>query len=155
VEPNDRAIQLLRRTSRFMRAGDLDDEAVSELTLAQLRVLFRLRNRGPITSGQLASGLGVTLPTVSSVIDRLAGQSLVERRDDPADRRRVILALTPAGIAIVERIQEGRRTRLARAIDSIDGKALAKLLVGLEALNAAAERIDAAEAVEPGETPRG
>lgn len=155
MEPNDRAIQLLRRTSRFMRAGDLDDEAVSELTLAQLRVLFRLRNRGPITSGQLASGLGVTLPTVSSVIDRLAGQSLVERRDDPADRRRVILALTPAGIAIVERIQEGRRTRLARAIDSIDGKALAKLLVGLEALNAAAERIDAAEAVEPGETPRG
>lgn len=155
MEPNDRAIQLLRRTSRFMRAGDLDDEAVGELTLAQLRVLFRLRNRGPITSGQLASGLGVTLPTVSSVIDRLAGQGLVERRDDPADRRLVILALTPAGVTIVERIQEGRRTRLARAIESIDAKALAKLLVGLEALNSAAERIDAAEPVEPGEKPRG
>ena len=42
-----RASLLLRRVNRFQRAGDLDDATVGELTLAQLRVLFRLRNSGP------------------------------------------------------------------------------------------------------------
>src|SRR5437870_7349386 len=95
-----RALELIRRVNRFQRAGDLEDATVGELTIAQLRVLFRLRNHGPITSGQLASGLGVTLPTVTSVIDRLVTRGLAERRDDPSDRRRVIVAITPPGQAV-------------------------------------------------------
>src|SRR5436309_381087 len=112
IEKRARAGELIRRVNRFIRAGDLDDAAVYELTVAQLRVLFRLRNRGPITSGQLASSLSVTLPTVTSVIDRLAARGFAERRDDPTDRRRVIVALTPEGQAVVERVQQGRRARL-------------------------------------------
>ena len=145
-ESRDQAIDLVRRVNRFQRAGDLDDATVGELTVAQIRVLFRLRNRGPMPSSALASGLGVTLPTVTSVIDRLVAKELVERTDDAADRRRVIVGLTAAGREIVERIQQGRRARLSRAIDALEERDLVALITGLEALAAAAESLDATEA---------
>ena len=148
IEKRARAGELIRRVNRFIRAGDLDDAAVYELTVAQLRVLFRLRNHGPITSGQLASSLGVTLPTVTSVIDRLGARGFAERRDDPTDRRRVIVALTPEGQAVVERVQQGRRARLERAIGEVEEPALVQLIAGLEALGAAADRLDISEPTE-------
>jgi DNA-binding MarR family transcriptional regulator len=151
----ERAVDLLRRVSRFQRAGDLDDATVGELTVAQIRVLFRLRNRGPITSGQLAAGLGVTLPTVTSVIDRLVARGLAERRDDPSDRRRVIVAITPGGQTVVEGIQQGRRARLQRAVDSIDAAALASLVAGLEALGTVCDALDKAESHDSAEVARG
>jgi DNA-binding MarR family transcriptional regulator len=141
----DQAILLIRRVNRFQRAGDLDDATVGELTLAQLRVLFRLRNRGPMPSSQLASGLGVTLPTVSSVIDRLAGKGLVDRNDDPSDRRRVIVGVTAAGRETVERVQQGRRARLARALEALDEQDVSALVTGLEALATAADALERAE----------
>ena len=151
MEQRARAVELFRQVNRFMRAGDLGDIAVGELTVAQLRVLFRLRNHGPITSGQLAGGLGVTLPTVTSVIDRLVRQGLVERRDDPNDRRRVIVAVTSGGQALVERIQQGRRARLAQAVEALAIEDLDHLAAGLEALAAAADHVDATTAPEPAE----
>lgn len=155
VDERTRAVDLLRRMSRFSRAGDLDDAMVGELTMAQLRVLFRLRNRGPLTSGALASQLGVTLPTVTSVVDRLVARGLVERRDDPEDRRRVILAIAPDGQALVERVQQGRRARLAAAVEAIDDEARTALLRGLEALGEAADRIDAQERRDAAREERG
>jgi DNA-binding MarR family transcriptional regulator len=145
AELRDRAIDLIRRVNRFQRAGDLDDATVGELTVAQIRVLFRLRNRGPMPSSTLASGLGVTLPTVTSVIDRLVAKLLVERSDDPGDRRRVIVGLTADGREIVERIQQGRRARLSRAIGELDERELLALVTGLEALAAAAASLEASE----------
>lgn len=141
----DRAIDLLRQVNRFIRAGDLDDPTLGELTMAQVRVLFRLRNNGPMTSGGLASQLGVTLPTVTSVVDRLVGHGLVERRDDPDDRRRVIVALSPAGSALAERIQQGRRARLAAAVDALEPAQRQCLVEGLSFLVAAIDGVDLAE----------
>lgn len=142
--PDDdaRALELIRRVNRFIRAGDLDEATLGELTMAQVRVLFRLRNSGPLTSGALASGLGVTLPTVTSVADRLVHRGLVERRDDPEDRRRVILALTADGSTLVERIQQGRRARLAAAVNALNDDERRRLVEGLEFLVSATERVE-------------
>jgi DNA-binding MarR family transcriptional regulator len=144
-----RAIELLRRVNRFIRAGDLDDATLGELTMAQVRVLFRLRNHGPMASGSLANKLAVTLPTVTSVVDRLVGHGLVERRDDPDDRRRVIVALSADGAALVERIQQGRRARLAAAIEALEPEQRHALIEGLSFLVDATERVERAEVAEP------
>lgn len=141
MEERTSAIDLLRKVNRFLRAGDLDIDAVAELTMAQLRVLFRLHNHGAITSGKLAASLHVTLPTITSVIDRMIGHDLVERRDDPNDRRRVIVALSKDGEALVERIQQGRRQRLTLLIDALDGEDLRDLVCGLTALTNAIESV--------------
>ena len=79
------------------------------------------------------------------MIDRLVAKELVERSDDPADRRRVIVGLTPAGSEIVERIQQGRRARLSRALDALEERELMALVTGLEGLAAAADSLEATE----------
>ncbi|GAA2417874.1 MarR family transcriptional regulator [Streptomyces coeruleofuscus] len=47
-------------------------------------------------------------PSLTKLIDQLVDQNLVFRRVDPADRRRVLVQLTPRGM--------GRRQRLSRAV---------------------------------------
>lgn len=65
------------------------------VTGPQWRALATI-NRTPGTTQQaLASWLEVEAITVARMIDRLAKLGLVERQDDPADRRRWCLHLTP------------------------------------------------------------
>ncbi len=49
---------------------------------------------GALTAGQIAELTGLTSGAVTGVIDRLERARLVKRASDPADRRRVIVAMT-------------------------------------------------------------
>ena len=52
---------------------------------------------GPMTLSALAEAVRVDAPYATLIVDSLEERSLVERRPDPADRRRKLVALTPAG----------------------------------------------------------
>jgi DNA-binding MarR family transcriptional regulator len=70
--------------------------ASMELTLPQYRVLIVL-GAGSEAASALAEKLAVSRPSLTGVIDGLVVRGLVQRDGDPADRRRISLALTPAG----------------------------------------------------------
>ncbi|WP_082683669.1 MULTISPECIES: MarR family transcriptional regulator [unclassified Mycobacterium] len=65
---------------------------------------------GPITSGELARRLRLTTGATTRVVDRLVKAGLARRQDDPADRRRALVAHTghrPAGLdEILARVRE-------------------------------------------------
>jgi len=128
----ERTADQFRRITRLLRAGSQEDWTSLSLTRAQLRILALLRQEGPATVGQLAAHLGVTLPSITATVDRLVQQGLVIREDDPADRRRVINRLTPAGAALIERLQEGRRARLVAALQRLSEEELNRLAAALE-----------------------
>lgn len=88
-----------------------------DMTLPQFDVLATLWHGEGITQQELAERLLVTKGNVVGLVDRLCGAGLIERRDDPADRRANRLHLTKAG-----------RKRLAAAGPSID--ALRKQVIG-------------------------
>ena len=54
-----------------------------------------LSRHGPMTAGALAEVTGLTSGAVTGVVDRLEKAGFVERRPDPDDRRRVIVAARP------------------------------------------------------------
>ncbi|MGY4707709.1 MarR family winged helix-turn-helix transcriptional regulator [Candidatus Bipolaricaulota sp. J31] len=64
---------------------------------------------------EIATGLGVTPPTVSVALRRLEELGLVERRPDPRDRRAVRFTLTPEGKAL-QRRAAGFKHRRARTL---------------------------------------
>ncbi|MDO5738992.1 MAG: MarR family transcriptional regulator [Ornithinimicrobium sp.] len=68
----------------------------TDLTIRQLQVLAILRSAPDSTGQALADLLGVSTPTISGIIDRVACKDWVERRPDPQDRRRVLLRVTAA-----------------------------------------------------------
>jgi DNA-binding MarR family transcriptional regulator len=73
----------------------------------------------PLTVGELASRLGLTLPTVSGVLADLDRAGLVERRSDPADRRRTIVQIIPGQATLIGHWLDGAAKPLARVLDKL------------------------------------
>jgi DNA-binding MarR family transcriptional regulator len=66
------------------------------LSPSDLECLGFLEQEGPMTAGRLAELSGLTTGAVTRMIDRLEQAKYVRRRDDPADRRRVVVELNRA-----------------------------------------------------------
>jgi DNA-binding MarR family transcriptional regulator len=78
----------------------------SGLTGASRAVLGHLAHTGPLTIGEAALHLDRAQSVVSEIVDGLARRGLLMRDSDPADRRRTLVWLTPAGIEALRRDAE-------------------------------------------------
>lgn len=58
---------------------------------------------GPLSLSELAAAVSVDAPYATLIVDSLEERGLVERRPDPADRRRKLVALTPEGKEAAQR----------------------------------------------------
>ncbi len=72
------------------------------LSFSQINILMRLLHGGNTGVSEVGSQLGVTNAAASQAVDRLVQLGLIERTDDPADRRAKKLALTPKGRTLIE-----------------------------------------------------
>jgi DNA-binding MarR family transcriptional regulator len=100
-------------------AQQLDDAVVglraatlprAGLSLTAAATLARLQRSGPARLTELASAEGVSQPSMTALIARLADQGLVRRAADPHDGRAVVLTLTPAGGEVLAQ-RRAERTR--------------------------------------------
>jgi DNA-binding MarR family transcriptional regulator len=87
----------LNALAKLYQFRSLDDPLYRGLTVSQSYVLRRLYFDGPRTMGALANDLDVRLSTMTGVIDQLEEKRLVERVDNPADRRSLDVRITPSG----------------------------------------------------------
>ncbi|MHB8632087.1 MAG: MarR family winged helix-turn-helix transcriptional regulator [Candidatus Limnocylindria bacterium] len=136
AQPDVRAAKQLLGLLPFM--GQLWSTAVREGgagSIGRFKTLGALHGHGPVRAGELASRCGTTPSAMSEVIEGLAEDGFVRRVDDPTDRRAVMIALTAAGDAELERVAhlltgallkifEGltaeQKTRLRAAVADID-----------------------------------
>jgi len=115
----DTAPQIMQVVRVEMRRGRGTD-----LSIPQFRTL-RFVQRNPDSSlSSLADHLGLMLPSVSKLVDGLVRNELVIRRESIADRRRITLALTLAGEAIVDAARVSAQTFLANSLSSLCGEDL-------------------------------
>ncbi len=121
-------------TSSASKWRDLD------ISMQQVRALFFLRDEHEASVGHLAKLFGFGLPAASLLADRLVRAGYVERRDDPTDRRRVLLSLTRTGLRLVTDLGEGSHSVLRRWMSSLSPEDLAALTRGWRALAGVASR---------------
>lgn len=103
----------------------------ADLTLRQLQVLALLRQSPDATGQALAETMGVSTPTVSGLVERVASKGWVDRRHDPQDRRRVLLRLTAEGEGLLTGMESpaaGTRARVLARLDEGELADLARLL---------------------------
>jgi DNA-binding MarR family transcriptional regulator len=77
-----------------------------QLPGASRAVLEHLAMAGPLTIGEAAGHLNRAQSVVSEIVSHLTDQGLLERESDPADRRRTLIWLTPAGHDALRRDRE-------------------------------------------------
>jgi len=68
-------------------------------------VLGILRDRGPMSPSELSGRLIVTRATVTGVLDSLERRGFVLRAANPADRRSLLVEITPAGLDVVHELR--------------------------------------------------
>lgn len=92
----------MRDLHLFLRSADL--------SMGQYGTLIRLyhHHERPCGVGDVGSHLGITNAAASQLVDKLVQQGLLERTEDPDDRRSKRLALTPGGKALVEASLDAR-----------------------------------------------
>ncbi len=87
-------VRSMREWSRFVRG--------SELSLAQFGILMRLYYGGGCGLSDISRYTGVTTAAVSQLVDKMVERQLVERTEDPADRRAKNINLSPKGRELVK-----------------------------------------------------
>ena len=87
--------------------------AADETTIAQYRALVVLASRGPQRLVDLSAALGVAPSTAGRMCDRLVRKGLIRRHRGKADRRSVVISVTPAGRAVVDQATQRRRELIA------------------------------------------
>lgn len=109
-----------------------------EVTMPQIKLLLFVASRGGATGSQLARGLGVGLPSVTRLVDRLCEHGLIARREDAEDRRVTYLTPTPEGRRLVESLNNYRREYLGAFLACLDLEQLQDVERGVAHLLAAA-----------------
>jgi DNA-binding MarR family transcriptional regulator len=112
-----------------------------QVTLPQLRILVMIASRGPQNLTAVAQGLGVHASNATRTCDKLVDAGLIHRSDDPADRRNLVLQLTPSGRQLIRTMTERRRAAIANVLARMPSPLRTELIPALRAFVEAAEEI--------------
>jgi DNA-binding MarR family transcriptional regulator len=111
------------------------DGKMAGLTAASKAVLEHLALAGPVTVGELSSHLDRSQSVVSDIVSHLEGAGFLERQDAPADRRRRLVWLSPAGRELLERDRDVLSIKLLeRAFAAMTRDQRRALVESMEAL---------------------
>lgn len=152
----DAALVALRRILRATDSHGRDLARAAGLTPVQARVLGLLAAAGAMSQRCLADQLRVAQATVSSLIDRLQSKGLVQRDRSERDRRQILLTLTQAGHAALERAPDPLHDRFVARFEAMTEVEQAAIVAALERVAHLldAEKLDAAPMLDGGELHR-
>jgi DNA-binding MarR family transcriptional regulator len=111
-----------------------------DLTMPQLKVLFSLFVDGPLSCSSLADAVGVSLPTMNGILERLKERDLIVRRPDREDRRRILNSLTGRGHQLVDGLWTSHQDWMAELLDRMDSADLETIEQALTIIVAALSR---------------
>ncbi len=132
------ASQIIELTPVIMRQirGEMRLRTLPGLTLPQFRALGFLQRHPGSSLSDVATFLGLTLPSTSKLIQKFVTQKVVVRRG-AKDRRRVCLSLTEKGTSALDQARLETRQKLAENLSSLSQKELSTVLAALRILSLA------------------
>jgi DNA-binding MarR family transcriptional regulator len=105
----------LLRLTRIVRNQRVD----MSVTLTQLSAMATLQKKGSMSAGELANCERVQPPSMTKVLANLEERGLVRRDVHPTDRRQAIIAITDAGIELLDSERRSRDAWLTRRLSTL------------------------------------
>ena len=91
--------------NRYMARSGIG-KTFGEFSFAQMKAIKFVKTKGQVSITELAELLQVSAPSASTMVERLVEKSVLVRKPDPDDRRKVIVTISPDMVAITEQIEK-------------------------------------------------
>ena len=127
----------LRAVPRVMQAmrAEMRASRTTPLSVPQFRALNYVGRHAEASLSDVAAHVGVTLPSMSRLVDGLVARKLVARRGHAADRRRLTLRLTTQGEALLQAAYAFTEASLASRLATLDDRELAAVTHAMDLLH--------------------
>jgi DNA-binding MarR family transcriptional regulator len=112
----------LRRFERLLESQLKDTCCCIGVSMAQCHALMEIEEQGETTAAALSESMGLDKSTLSRTVDGLVGIGLLERRENPDDRRYTLLSLTSQGRKICDEINSANDEHYGRVLESIPAR---------------------------------
>jgi MarR family transcriptional regulator, organic hydroperoxide resistance regulator len=117
------ALVELMGAERRLRARD-QKCGPGDLTQGQIRALFTIDVKGEATAGELAKAAELSPASMSTMLDHLERDGIVERRRSEDDRRVVVVTLTASGRTLLAEKRARFRARGREALADVSDEHL-------------------------------
>ncbi len=130
---------LMSRLIRRLNLLNRDQKVCYGLTLPQCGAVETLNRKGMLPMKELSREMGVTISTMTRVIDILVRDGIVTRKENPDDRRKVCIDLTENGLTLASKLQKCSLDYSREILNLVPEVKQKKVLESLELLNRAIE----------------
>jgi DNA-binding MarR family transcriptional regulator len=127
----------------FMHQLMHDQVVPAELGInkTEVRTLMTLRRKGPMTMHDLGDRVGIAKGSLTSVVDKLISLALAERSEHPDDRRKVLVAITKAGLETARKMDKHLRAHLDKKFSVLEESERLELLQSLKTIHTISKRL--------------
>lgn len=105
-----------------------------EVSVPQFRTLAYLNRNEGTSLSDVAEHIGLTLPSMSVLVDGLVSRGLIVRQTHPEDRRRMTLGLTERGRKKLRMAREATASYLEEKLGTLSGAERGTLIQAMQVL---------------------
>jgi DNA-binding MarR family transcriptional regulator len=113
------------------------------LSMPQFSVIMQLHYRGACGMSRISEGYDITPAAASQLVDKLVQGGLIQRVEDPSDRRAKLLSLTDKGREFVQHGIEERYRWVDQLSDKLTADERAQISEALDIMTRAAQELEA------------
>jgi MarR family transcriptional regulator, organic hydroperoxide resistance regulator len=118
-EINSRILETMFRFFKTVKPTMSFHSKTSDLTMVQFEALILIKHNPDIQMKDLAEHFSITMPSATSLIDKLIEMKYAGRKNDIKDRRIVKIHLTKQGEKLLHEAMKQRETKINRLLSSL------------------------------------
>ncbi len=126
-------LEVVPSVMRTIRA-EMRRHRTADLSVPQFRTLAYIDRNVDASLSDVAEHIGLTLPSMSKIVDGLVTRKLVTRQTAPDDRRRMTLALTARGQTALQTSRAATRACLAEDLAVLNDRQRETIVQALSSL---------------------
>src|SRR5512139_1559729 len=136
TSPEACAQEILEVVPTVMRAirAEMRRHRTADLSVPQFRTLAFIDRKADASLSDVAEHIGLTLPSMSKIVDGLVNRKFVTRQTHPTDRRRMTLTLTTRGQTALQASRAATRACLAEELAALSDRQRDTVVQAMEIL---------------------
>jgi DNA-binding MarR family transcriptional regulator len=124
------------------------------LSMPQFSVMMQLHYRGACGMSRISEGYDITPAATSQLVDKLVQSGLIQRVEDPNDRRAKLLSLTDKGSELIQQGMQERYRWVNELTEKLTAEEQVQISEALDIMTKAAQEIESEPIHYPAQNPQ-